>query len=140
MLGVETLPLRVERHCENALAVARFLDSRPEVSWVKYPGLNGGELAQKYLPNGAGGVVAFGVPGGASAARRFVDSVELFSLVANVGDAKSLIIHPASATHSQLSDADLRKAGVAPELIRLSVGIESIDDILADLDAAFARL
>lgn len=140
LLGVETLALRVERHCENALAVARFLDSRLEASWVKYPGLNGGELAQKYLPNGAGGVVAFGVPGGVAAARRFVDSVELFRIVANVGDAKSLIVHPTSATHSQLSDDDLRKAGVAPELIRLSVGLENIDDILADLDAAFARL
>lgn len=140
LLGVETLPLRVERHCQNALAVARFLESRKEVSWVKYPGLNGGSTAQKYLPNGAGGVVAFGVPGGAKAARRFVDSVELFSLVANVGDAKSLIIHPASATHSQLSEDDLRRGGVSPELIRLSVGLESIDDILEDLDAAFRRL
>ena len=140
--GVESLPLRIARHSENALAVARWLSAHPKVAWVKYPSLTQPELAAKYLPNGAGGVVVFGVRGGADEARRVTDAAngEVFSILANVGDAKSLIIHPASTTHSQLSDEDLRKGGVAPELIRLSIGIEHIDDIIAALDEALAAI
>ena len=138
--GVESLPLRIARHSENALAVAKHLQSHPKVAWVKYPSLTQPELAAKYLPNGAGGVVVFGVKGGSEEARKVTDAAngDIFSILANVGDAKSLIIHPASTTHSQLSDDDLRKGGVAPELIRLSIGIEHIDDILDALDDALA--
>ena len=120
--GVESLPLRIARHSENALAVAKHLEQHPKVAWVKYPSLTQPELARKYLPNGAGGMVVIGVKGGAEKARCFADALngEIFSLLANVGDAKSLVIHPASTTHSQLSDEDLRKGGVLPELIRLS--------------------
>ncbi len=134
--GVESLPLRMAKHCENALKVAEFLSHHPKVAWVKYPGLNGGPLAKKYLPDGAGGMVVFGVKGGSVEARKLVDSVALFSILANVGDAKSLIIHPASTTHSQLSDEDQRKGGLQPELIRLSIGLEHIDDIKGALDDA----
>ena len=134
--GVESLALRVAKHSGNALAAAKFLANHPKVAWVKYPGLNGGVLAEKYLPDGAGGMVVFGVKGGAEKAKRLVDNVELFSIIANVGDAKSLIIHPASTTHSQLSDEDLRKGGTAPELIRLSIGLEHIDDITSALSDA----
>ena len=136
--GVESLPLRIARHSENALAVAKHLQNHPKVAWVKYPSLSQPELAAKYLPNGAGGVVVFGVKGGAEEARKVTDAAngDIFSILANVGDAKSLIIHPASTTHSQLSDEDLRKGGVAPELIRLSIGLEHIDDIIAALDEA----
>jgi O-acetylhomoserine (thiol)-lyase len=138
--GVESLPLRIARHSENALAVAKWLQNHPKVAWVKYPSLSQPELAAKYLPNGAGGVVVFGVKGGAEEARKVTDAAngDIFSILANVGDAKSLIIHPASTTHSQLSDEDLRKGGVAPELIRLSIGLEHIDDIIAALDEALA--
>ncbi len=140
--GVESLPLRIARHSENALKVARWLTDHPKVAWVKYPSLTQPELATKYLPNGAGGMVVFGVKGDADTARRFADAAngDIFSLLANVGDAKSLIIHPASTTHSQLSEEDLRKGGIAPELIRLSIGLEHIDDILAALDDAFSKI
>ena len=140
--GVESLPLRIARHSENALAVAKWLERHPKVAWVKYPTLTNPELAAKYLPNGAGGVVVFGVKGGSEEARKVTDAAngEIFSVLANVGDAKSLIIHPASTTHSQLSDEDLRKGGVLPELIRLSIGIEHIDDIIAALDEALAAI
>ena len=140
--GVESLPLRIARHSENALAVAKHLQNHPKVAWVKYPSLTQPELAAKYLPNGAGGVVVFGVKGGAEEARKVTDAAngEIFSILANVGDAKSLIIHPASTTHSQLSDEDLRKGGVAPELIRLSIGLEHIDDIIAALDEALEAI
>ena len=140
--GVESLPLRIVRHSENALAVARHLKAHPKVAWVKYPSLTEPELAAKYLPNGAGGMVVFGVKGGSAEARKVVDAAngEIFTLLANVGDAKSLIIHPASTTHSQLSDEDLRKAGVLPELIRLSIGIEHIDDIIDALDTALSAI
>jgi len=134
--GVESLPLRMKKHSENALAVAKFLDQHPKVAWVKYPGLNGGELAEKYLPDGAGGMVVFGVKGGAAEARHLADNVKLFSLLANVGDAKSLIIHPASTTHSQVSAEEQKKSGLSPELIRLSIGLEHIDDIVGALDDA----
>ena len=140
--GVESLPLRIAKHSANALAVAKHLQAHPKVAWVKYPSLTEPELAAKYLPDGAGGMVVFGVKGGSAEARKVVDAANgpLFSLLANVGDAKSLIIHPASTTHSQLSDEDLRKGGVLPELIRLSIGIEHPDDIIAELDRALATI
>jgi len=140
--GVESLPLRIARHSENALAVAKHLESHPKVAWVKYPSLAQPELSAKYLPNGAGGVVVFGVKGGAEAARKVTDAAngDIFSIVANVGDAKSLIIHPASTTHSQLSEEELKKGGLAPELIRLSIGLEHIDDIIAALDEALKSI
>jgi O-acetylhomoserine (thiol)-lyase len=139
--GLETLPLRIERHSANALAVARRLEKHPAVEWVSYPGLPSHpahEFALKYLSGGYGGIVTFGLRGGLEAGRKLIDSVKLFSLLANVGDAKSLIIHPASTTHQQLSAEDQVASGVTPELVRLSIGIEHIDDILADLDQAIA--
>ena len=132
--GLESLALRTAKHSENGLAVAEFLQKHPKVAWVKYPGFN--PLAKKYLPNGANGMVVFGVKGGATEAQKLVDSVELFTIIANVGDAKSLIIHPASTTHSQLSEEDQIKAGLPPELIRLSIGLENKDDIIGALDDA----
>ena len=137
--GVESLPLRMERHSSNARKVAEFLKHHPKVAWVRYPGLSGDpshDLAQKYLPDGAGGMVVFGVRGGSAEGIKLVDNIGLFSILANVGDAKSLIIHPASTTHSQLSDEDQRKAGLTPELVRLSIGLEHVDDIIAALDDA----
>ncbi len=136
--GVESLPLRMKKHSENAIAVAEFLKRHPKVAWVKYPAFT--DLGREYLPDGAGGMVVFGVKGGAKEARHLVDNVKLFSIIANVGDAKSLIIHPASTTHSQLSDEDQRKAGLQPELIRLSIGLEHIDDITAALADALDLL
>ena len=132
--GLETLPLRTARHSENGIAVAEFLQKHPKVSWVKYPGFD--PLAVKYLPDGANGMVVFGVQGGAEKARELVDSVKLFTIIANVGDAKSLIIHPASTTHSQLSEADQLASGLAPELVRLSIGLENKNDIINALDEA----
>ncbi len=137
--GLETLPLRIERHSQNALRVAQWLQDRPEVEWVSYPGLPSHpshEVAERTLTGGFGGLVTFGIKGGVDAGRRLIDSVKLFSLLANVGDAKSLIIHPASTTHQQLSADEQVSTGVTPDLIRLSIGIEHIDDILADLDQA----
>ena len=141
--GVESLPLRMERHSSNALKVAEFLKNHPKVAWVRYPGLPGDPshgLAEKYLPDGAGGMVVFGVKGGSAEGIKLVDNIKLFSILANVGDAKSLIIHPASTTHSQLSDEDQRKAGLTPELVRLSIGLEHIDDITGALDDALALI
>jgi len=137
--GVETLPLRMDRHCENALAVAKFLKDHPRVAWVNYPGLPGSKyhaLAQKYLPKGASGLLNFGVKGGAKAGERFIEAAQFMSHLANIGDAKTLIIHPASTTHRQMSDEDQLKAGVLPDMVRMSVGIESLDDILWDIDQA----
>jgi O-acetylhomoserine (thiol)-lyase len=137
--GVETLPLRMVRHCENALTVANFLKKHNKVTWVRYPGLESDpayKLAQKYLKAGAGGMVVFGVKGGREAAIKLVDNIKLFSLLANVGDAKSLIIHSASTTHSQLSGEAQAEGGLHDDLIRLSVGIEHIDDILEALGEA----
>lgn len=136
--GLESLTLRMTKHSENALQVAKFLVEHPKVAWVKYPGLADSPLSKKYLPLGAGGMVVFGVKGGSKEAVKLVDNIKLFSLLANVGDAKSLIIHPASTTHSQLSDEDQRKAGLQPELIRLSIGIEHIDDIIGALADALS--
>lgn len=140
--GIETLPLRMERHCSNALAVARFLERHPAVAWVNYPGLSShpdASLAEKYLPKGAGSIFTFGVKGGLEAGRRFIDTVRLFSLVANVGDARSLVIHPASTTHSQLDSAQLAAAGVREDTIRLSIGLEDPRDLLEDLDQALRK-
>jgi len=139
--GIETLPLRMERHCENSLAVALHLQSHPKVEWVRFPGLPGdpqAALNQKYLRGKGGSMVVFGIKGGGSAGARFIDSLQLFSHLANVGDAKSLAIHPATTTHSQLGEAQQRAGGITPELVRLSVGLEHIDDILEDLDQALA--
>src|SRR5215213_2746830 len=137
--GAETLHLRMQRHSENTLEVARFLKGHEEVEWVNYPGLEESPyyaLAQKYLPDGAGALVTFGIRGGYEAGKNFINSLKLFSLLANIGDAKSLVIHPASTTHSQLSAEEQRATGVTPELVRLSVGIEDVRDIIADLDRA----
>ncbi|URA11029.1 O-acetylhomoserine aminocarboxypropyltransferase/cysteine synthase family protein [Thermospira aquatica] len=141
--GLETLALRMERHSSNALEVARFLKKHPKVAWVRYPGLEDDPtypVAVKYLKKGFGGMVVFGVRGGRAEGQRFIENLKLFSHLANVGDAKSLAIHPASTTHSQLSDEDLQAGGITPDLIRLSIGIEHIDDILADLEQALAKL
>jgi O-acetylhomoserine (thiol)-lyase len=139
--GIETLPLRMERHCENALAVARHLKDHPAVEWVRFPGLSDDPayaLNQKYLRGKGGSMVVFGIRGGAAAGSRFIDSLKLLSHLANVGDARSLAIHPATTTHSQLSEEQQRAGGITPELVRLSIGIEHIDDILADIDQALA--
>jgi O-acetylhomoserine (thiol)-lyase len=138
--GLETLSLRMERHSSNTLTVAQWLEARDEVEWVKYPGLASSpwnDKAKKYLPKGAGAIVSFGIKGGLVAGQKFVDSLELLSHLANVGDARSLAIHPATTTHQQLVADEQATTGVTPDLVRLSVGIESVDDILADLDAGF---
>jgi len=135
--GLETLSLRMERHCENAMAVAGFLSDQDQVDWVSYPGLTDADsVAKTYLKNGFGGMVAFGVKGGRAAGQQFIEALELFSHLANVGDAKSLAIHPASTTHSQLNKEQLKESGLSESMIRLSIGIEHIDDILADLEQA----
>ncbi|HSG85598.1 MAG TPA: O-acetylhomoserine aminocarboxypropyltransferase/cysteine synthase [Candidatus Limnocylindrales bacterium] len=137
--GLETLPLRIARHSENALTIARWLEDRPEVAWVSYPGLASHpshEVATRTLTGGYGGIVTFGLAGGLEAGRRLIDSVRVFSLLANVGDAKSLVIHPASTTHQQLGHEDQLLTGVTPDLVRLSVGLEHVDDLIADLGQA----
>ena len=137
--GTETLHLRLERHSENALKVANYLETHPGVEWVNYPGLESSkyyERAKKYLPSGRGALLTFGIKGGYDAGRKLIDSVKLFSHVANIGDAKSLIIHPASTTHAQLSEEEQLDTGVTPALVRLSIGIEDIRDILGDLAQA----
>jgi len=137
--GLETLKLRIERHSENALAIAQFLQQHPRVAWVRYPGLEGDPshgLARKYFRGGFGGLVTFGVKGGLEAGKKLINSVKLFSLLANIGDTRSLIIHPASTTHQQLGPDEQRASGVTEDLVRLSVGIEHKDDIAADLDRA----
>jgi O-acetylhomoserine (thiol)-lyase len=139
--GLETLSLRVQRHCENSLALAKWLERHPQVTWVSYPGLESHphhQRARKYLKNGFGGVLAFGIKGGLAAGRKFIDAVKLSSHLANVGDAKTLVIHPGSTTHSQLTEAEQTSAGVAPDLVRVSPGLEHIDDILEDFEEAFA--
>ncbi len=141
LLGLETLSLRMERHVANAQKVAEFLAQHPKVNWVTYPGLASHPdhtRAQKYLPKGAGAILGFGIQGGREAGRRFIDNLKLFSHLANVGDAKSLAIHPATTTHSQLSDEEQLSAGVSPDFVRLSIGLEDIEDILWDLDQALA--
>jgi O-acetylhomoserine (thiol)-lyase len=135
--GLETLPVRMDRHCANALAVAEFLSRHPQVAWVNYPGLPGNnyyELTRKYMPKGASGLLSFGIRGGAAAGEKFIDAATFMSHLANIGDAKTLVIHPASTTHRQMSEAEQAKAGVLPEMIRVSVGIETLDDLLWDID------
>jgi len=141
--GLETLPLRMIRHCENALAVAKYLNDHPKVHWVNYPGLDCSRekaRADKYLPRGAGAIIGFGIDGGIEAGRKFINSLRLISHLANIGDAKSLAIHPASTTHQQLSPEEQLATGVTPDFIRLSIGIEHIDDILADIEQALEKI
>ena len=142
-LGLESLPVRIERHCQNAQAVAEYLEKHPKVSWVNYPGLASSpqhDLAQKYLPKGVCGVVSFGVRGGREAAMRFMDSLRLAQIVVHVADARTSVLHPASTTHRQLTDEQLVDAGISADLVRLSVGIENIEDILEDLEQAFNKI
>jgi len=141
--GLETLHLRMERHCENAAKVARHLKGHPKVVWVRYPGLKDDPaypVAQRYLKKGFGGMVVFGIKGGMDAGKQFIEGLTLFSHLANVGDAKSLALHPSSTSHSQLTEAQQKAGGLTPDLIRLSIGIEHIDDIIEDLEQAFARV
>ena len=140
--GLETLPVRMDRHVSNAMGVAKFLRDHPKVSWVNYPGLPESQyhaLAKKYLPKGAGSLLAFGIKGGFDAGVKFIEALTFVSHLANIGDAKSLVIHPASTTHRQLDEEQQRKAGVPPDMVRLSIGLESLDDILWDLDQALAK-
>lgn len=140
--GLETLSLRVERHVSNSQKIAEFLDQHPLVSWVNYPGLPGNkyyDLAQKYFPKGAGSIFTFGIKGSVEEGKKFIDSLEIFSLLANVADAKSLVIHPASTTHAQLNAEEQKLAGLTPDLIRLSIGIEDVEDLIWDLDQALHK-
>lgn len=142
-IGLESLALRVERHCENAQKVAEYLSKNEKISWVNYPGLPDNKyhaLAQKYMPNGTCGVISFGVKGGRAAAEKFMNSLELAAIVTHVADARTCVLHPASSTHRQLSDAELEECGVTPDLIRFSVGIENVNDIIADIEQALAKI
>ena len=142
-VGLETLPLRMERHCENALKVAQFLEANEKVAWVNYPGLPGNkyyDLAQKYMPKGTCGVISFGLKGGRAAAEKMMDHLSLAAIVTHVADARTCVLHPASHTHRQMSDEQLVEAGVAPDLIRFSVGIENVNDIIGDLENALAHV
>ena len=141
--GLETLPLRMIRHCENALAVAKYLNDHPKIHWVNYPGLDCSPekaRADKYLPRGAGAIIGFGIDGGIEAGKKFINSLRLISHLANIGDAKSLAIHPASTTHQQLSPEEQLATGVTPDFVRLSIGIEHVDDILADIEQALEQI
>jgi O-acetylhomoserine (thiol)-lyase len=141
LTGIETLPLRMQRHCESTLTVAQHLSRHPGVAWVSYPGLPGdryAELAQRYSPKGAGAVFTFGLKGGYDAGVRLVSNLKLFSHLANIGDTRSLVIHPASTTHRQLTDAQRVQAGAGPEVVRLSIGLEDPADLIADLDQALS--
>ena len=141
-LGLETLPLRVERHCSNAMQVAKYLEAKDEVAWVNYPGLESSPYharMKKYMPNGACGVISFGLKGGREAATKFMDSLEMASIVVHVADARTSVLHPASTTHRQLTDEQLVACGVGPDLIRMSIGIEYIDDIIADIEQAIRK-
>ncbi len=140
-VGLETLPLRMAKHCENGLAVAKYLQAHPKVAWVRFPGLEGDsqyQLAQKYMPNGTCGVVSFGVKGGRKAAEKFMAGLTLASIATHVADAKTCVLHPASATHRQMNDAELAAAGISPDLVRFSVGIEDVKDLIADMENALA--
>jgi len=139
--GIETLPVRMDRHCANAMGVANFLRLHPKVAWVNYPGLEDNKyyaLAKRYMPKGAGALLSFGIQGGYEAGVKFIEKLQFVSHLANIGDAKSLVIHPASTTHRQLSEEDQVKAGVPPDMVRLSIGLETLDDILWDLDQALS--
>jgi O-acetylhomoserine (thiol)-lyase len=138
--GLETLPLRMKQHCSNALAIANYLEQHPKVNWVNYPGLPSHQdhrKGQKYLENGFGAMLSFGIKGGIEAGKNFISNVQLFNLVANLGDTRSMIIHPASTTHQQLSEEQMKAGGITPDLLRLSIGIEGTEDLLADLEQAF---
>ena len=142
-LGLESLPVRMERHCENAQKVAEWLQANDKVTWVNFPGLPGNkyyDLAQKYMPNGTCGVISFGVKGGRAAAEKFMAGLKLASIETHVADAHTCVLHPASSTHRQLTDEELEAAGVGADLIRFSVGIENVKDIIADLDQALALI
>lgn len=142
-IGLETLHLRVPRHCDNAITLAKFLDDNDKIEWVNYPGLENNEyysLAQKYMPNGSSGVVSFGVRGGRKAAEKLMESLELAAMVVHVADARTSVLHPASTTHRQMTDEQLHECGISPNMIRLSVGIEDIDDILADFKQALEKI
>jgi O-acetylhomoserine (thiol)-lyase len=141
--GLESLSLRVERHVENARKIVEYLSNHPKVAWVNYPERKGNkyhDLAKKYLPKGAGSIFTFGIKGGEEAGKKFIDSLKLFSLLANVADAKSLVIHPASTTHAELNAEEQKAAGVTPDLVRLSIGIENVEDLIADLEQAFNKI
>ena len=140
--GLETLPIRMIKHCENALIVANFLQAHPLVSWVNYPGLDLSpekQKVKKYLSKGAGAIIGFGIKGGAEAGKKFINSLQLISHVANIGDAKTLAIHPATTTHQQLSEEERLATGVTPDFIRLSIGLENMEDIFADIDQALKK-
>lgn len=142
-LGLETLHLRMERHCSNAQAVAEYLEQHPQVAWVNYPGLKSNKyysLAQKYLPKGSCGVISFGIKGGREAAMRFMDSLKLAAIVVHVADARTGVLHPASTTHRQLTDQQLVDCGISPEMIRMSIGIENVEDVIADIEQAFQKI
>ena len=142
-IGLETLHLRMERHCSNALKVAKYLDENNNVAWVNFPELEGNkyyDLAKKYLPNGTCGVISFGVKGGRQAAMKFMDSLKLASIVVHVADARTGVLHPASTTHRQLSDKQLIDCGITPDMVRMSIGIENVDDIIADIEQALNRI
>ena len=142
-LGLESLHVRMPRHCENALAVAKFLSNHPKVSWVRFPGLEGDqyhELAQKYMPDGTCGVVSFGVKGGRKAAEKFMKELKLAAIETHVADARTCCLHPANATHRQMNDEELLAAGITPDLVRLSVGLEAAEDLIADLEQALATV
>src|SRR5699024_7140679 len=140
--GIETLSLRIERHIENTWKIINFLKDHPLVTWISYPNLEDSkyyELAMKYFPKGAGSIFTFGIKGGLKAGKKFIDNLEIFSLLANVADTKSLVIHPGSTTHAQLNEEEQLAAGVAPDMIRLSIGLESAKDLIADLDNALKK-
>ena len=142
-LGLESLPVRMERHCKNALVVAEFLEKHEKISWINYPGLKGNkyyDLAKKYMPNGTCGVISFGVKGGRKAAETFMKNLHIAMIATHVADAHTCVLHPASSTHRQMSDEELIAGGVAPDLVRLSVGIENVKDIIADLDQALEAI
>ena len=142
-LGLETLAIRMERHCSNAMQVAKFLQGNDKISWINYPSLPGNacyELAQKYMPNGTCGVISFGVKGGREAAMRFMDSLKLASVVTHVADLRTCVLHPASTTHRQMNDEQLKEAGITPDLIRMSVGLENPADIIGDIEQALANV
>lgn len=142
-LGLETLFLRMERHVSNAQKIAEYLNAHEKIEWVNYPGLEGNKyynLAQKYMPNGTCGVISFGVKGGREAATKFMDGLRLAAIVTHVADARTCVLHPASTTHRQLTDKQLEECGVSPDLIRLSVGIENVNDLIADIEQALAQL
>ena len=142
LIGLETLSLRIERHVENTKQITEFLNNHPQVAWVNYPGLKGNkyyELGQKYLPKGPGSIFTFGIKGGLEAGIKFIESLQIFSHLANVADAKSLVIHPASTTHAQLNEKEQKLAGVTPDMIRVSVGIEDVDDLIWDLNQALEK-